>query len=113
MTRTQLGDPVDDGGGRDRRLAEIGEHSQRIAGADRRRHVGHNRRETDRHDRTKVTTGGLEFRPSDQIVRADRAMPADREQHNARDDRRPGCAVDPEPETEDEQGIEKGGGDPR
>ncbi len=103
---------VDDGGSGDRRLAEIGEHAQRVGRADRRRHVGHDRRKADRHDRAEVAARGVELRPRDEIVHADRAEPADGEQDQAREDRRPGRAIDAEPKAENEQRVEKSRRDP-
>ena len=49
---------------------------------------------------------------ADEIVHANRAVQADREEHQPRDHRRPGRAVDAEPEAEDQQRIGEHGDDP-
>ena len=102
---------VDDGAGRDRRLADVGEDAHRIGRADRRGEIGHDRGKTDRHDRPEVAARGAEARRRHHVVHPHRAVPADDGQAKPRDDRRPCRAIDPEPQPEYQRRIENGGDD--
>ena len=96
-------DAVDDRAARDRRFAEIRPDARDIDGRDRRREIGEDRGQTDRHDRLEVASDRREARPADEIVNVDRAIEADAEEDEARDHRRPGRAIDAEPEAENQQ----------
>ena len=77
----------------------------------RRRDVGQHRRSGDAGERAPVETEGGEPRPLDEVVDAHGAVPAHREQAEARGDQHDRRAVDAEVQAEDEEGIEAGGDD--